>query len=240
MTTTLILITCLVGLIMSAMHIHHRRRIKNQRAGMFAHCKTLFSEAKVTQDDVNFPVLEGHYQGFPIKLEPIADHVGFRKLPSLWLLITVKAPQPYKGVFDFLVRPQNIEFFSPSEHLEHQLEVPGNWPQYATLKTDNPANMPPVERLDKHMDLFDDNKTKELLITAKGIRIVYQANQANQNTYRTLRSLSFEDLTIKRERLQELLDKAIAIHQDLSEQKRTNNETSEHDHEHTAHLSAAC
>lgn len=240
MSSTSILITCIIGLIMAVMHIRHRQKVKARRAGMFAECQSLLSDVNITQDDVNFPVLTGNYQGFSVKLEPIADHVGYRKLPSLWLLMTVKADIPYQGIFDFLVRPQNIEFFSPNEHLEYQLKPPEHWPQYASLKTDNIEEMPPIELVDKHIALFEDDKTKELLITQKGVRIVYQANQANQSTYRTLRSLAFDDLSLNPERISHLLNTAIAIHQDLTDTKSPNHESNEHHYEHFTELKAAC
>jgi hypothetical protein len=237
MEPILILAACTVGLIMTAMHIQHRRRVKARRAAMFDQCKQLFSDVSVSQDDVNFPVLTGCYRGLPVKLEPVADHVGYRKLPSLWLLVTVRGEIPYEGVFDFLVRPQNIEFFSPSDRLEFQLEQPAHWPQYAVLKTNNVEKMPPVAMLEKHIDLFQDDKAKELLVTPGGVRIVYQANQANQNSYRTLRSLAFDDLVLKPERVTDLLDRALLIYQDLTE--KAEHEITEHHFDQTL-LKTAC
>ena len=219
----LILSTCVVVLLISWMHLRHRERVKKNRASMFEACKHVFGDAEIVQDDVNFPVLTGHYRNYPVKLTPIADHVGFRKLPSLWLLITIKAERPSSGIFDFLVRPQNIEFFSPCDQLEHQVSIPAHWPQYALLKTDNPERMPSTDELDKHMSLFDDNKVKELVLTPRGVRIVYQANQAEQSNYRTLRSLSFHDLSVTPELITELLDKAITIHEDLTEKSTHEN-----------------
>lgn len=217
MNLGLILITCAVGMVMIWMHFRHRSRVKARRGNMYAECKSLFTSAEIIQDDVNFPMLSGQYQGFPVKLEPVADHIGYRKLPSLWLMITVKAEIPYDGIFDFLVRPQNIEFFSPSEQLEFQINPPENWPQYAVLKTNNIDKMPPQHLLDKHVSLFDDNKVKELLISPRGIRIVYQINQAEQGTYRTLRTLAFNDLSVNPEVISNLINTAISIQQDLAE-----------------------
>ena len=237
MEPTLILAVCAIGLIMTAMHIQHRRRVKARRAAMFDQCKPLLSEVSVSQDDVDFPVLTGRYRGVSVKLEPIADHVGYRKLPSLWLLVTVRGDIPYQGVFDFLVRPQNIEFFSPSEQLEYQLEPPAHWPQYTALKTNDVDTMPPLARLEKHMDLFEDDKAKELLVTPNGVRLVYQANQANQNNYRTLRSLAFDDLVLKPEQVADLLDRAVLLYQDLTE--KTDDETTANNSDQTT-LKTAC
>jgi hypothetical protein len=103
------------------MYRRDRRRLRDNRAAMYEDCAHLFDEPRVVQDDVNFPVLTGRYRGYGVKLEPIADYLAFRKIPSLWLQATVYCDNPYRGAFDFLVRPQNVEFWSPA----WQQPVPG-------------------------------------------------------------------------------------------------------------------
>jgi hypothetical protein len=51
-------------------------------------CLTLFEHPEVLQNDVNFPVLKGFYSDRRVTLEPIADHIAYRKLPQLWLRAT--------------------------------------------------------------------------------------------------------------------------------------------------------
>jgi hypothetical protein len=218
MNLGLYLVTAAVFILMGWMHYRHRNAVKAERAAMFNGCLEMFKAPLVVQDDVNFPVLTGNYRGYEVKLEPIADHVAFRKLPSLWMLITIKAEVPYRGIFDFLMRPQNLEFFSPSSQLEERIEIPKDWPQYAIIRTNRAGEMPPMDKLSKHMGLFEDSKAKELLVTPRGVRIVYQANQAEQRNYRVTRSMAFDSLSLNQELLSSLIDRAIAIHQDLAEE----------------------
>ena len=70
-----------------------------------------------------------------MEVEPLVDHVAFRKIPSLWVLVTVFGEIPYGGVFDLLVRPQNVEFYSPSSTLGTIIPNPPGWPREATLRT---------------------------------------------------------------------------------------------------------
>lgn len=195
-----------------------REIVRRQRAVMFNAVMPHLEGPRLEQDEVGFPVLCGRYRGHECKIEPIADHVGYRKLPSLWLLVTVKVRIPYAGIFDFLARPENIEFYSPAHSLSCRLAIPASWPQYAMLCSDRPQAMPPVQVMASHMHLFEDERVKELLVTPRGVRIVYLANQGRRSHYLVLRSVTFEDLTISADMVRGMLDAALAVHHDLSEE----------------------
>lgn len=202
--------------ILRAMHRRHRAALKARRARVFDACLPLFESCRVTQDDVDFPMLTGWYDGYRVRLRPVVDHVAVRKLPSLWLLVTVQGAVPYRGVFDLLMRPLNTEFFSPSSSLETAIAVPPGWPSHAAIRTDAPEEMPPLALLEPHIAMFDDPKAKELLVTPRGVRIVYQLGEASRAHYLVLRQAEFEDMAIPAELLRRLLDRAIAIHRSLA------------------------
>lgn len=215
----LFLVLLLLGaVVLQYVYRRDRAAIGRQRAAMFDDCLSLFQEPRLVQDDVSLPVLTGRYKGYQVKVEPLADHIGYRKLPNLWLLVTVRGGIPYSGVFDFLVRPENIEFFSPSDSLPYRVPLPDAWPQYATLRTDRPAGMPPPELMNAHMHLFHDVRVKELLVTPQGVRIVYLADQARRAHYLVLRSSTFEKLRLAPAMLRDLLEEAVAVHRHLNEE----------------------
>lgn len=201
--------------VLAYMYRRDRNQLREARAAMYEDCAHLFDEAQALQDDVNFPVLTGRYQGYRIKLEPIADYLAFRKIPSLWLLATVYSDNPYGGAFDFLVRPQNVEFWSPIWKMETSLPLPSGWPEFAIARTDGRGEVPPLDRLQPHKGLFQDDKVKELLVTPKGVRIVYQADQAERAYYMVLRQLVFTNFRLSPELVTSLLDRAISIHEGL-------------------------
>jgi len=192
--------------------------VKARRGAMFEDCLSLFETYRVTQDDVYYPTLRGRYRGHEVTLEPVVDHIAVRKIPSLWLLATVHAKIPFEGILDFLVRPHNVEFYSPASRLEEALPVPQGWPPHAWLRTDDPEHMPPPERLTTHIGFFSDPKAKELLVTPNGVRLVYQLGQSARAHYMVLRHVRFDDLALSEERVRNLLDRAIAIHEDLSQE----------------------
>ncbi len=193
------------------------RRQRQSRAQLFSQCLPLLQAYRVTQNGGDFPIVDGRYRGHPVKLEPVLDAVAWRKVPSLWLKVTVLAPNPWEGVLDFLVRPQGVEFYSPGSELEHHLRVPESWPQHSSLSTDDPARMPPLSVVTPHIGLFADQQMKELLITARGTRLVRQLWQAERAEYLVLRQSRFVATHADPELVRSLLDAAIALCNSLNQ-----------------------
>jgi hypothetical protein len=193
------------------LYLRDVRRQKLQRAALFSQCLDLFQSYRVTQNGCDFPTLEGKYRGLPVRLEPVLDTVAWRKIPSLWLKVTLLAPNPETGVLDLLVRPQGTEFYSPSAELAHQVRVPDGWPQHSILCTDDVARMPRMQLLERHKSLFDDPHMKELLITPKGTRVVRQLWQAERAEYLVLRQARFANVRADVGLVESLLNAVIEI-----------------------------
>jgi len=214
-------ILSLILLIFGALYYTHRRKraaVKAEQGRMFDGCISLFENHSLTLNDIEYPVMRGRYKGHDFTLKPIEDDLAFRTIPSLWLLVTLHEKIPFKGVFDYLMRPRNIEFYSPSAGLTVDIAIPEGWPQPAMLRTDNSEDMPPKMLLESHMAFFDDYRSKEMLVTPKGIRLVYQAKQAERSYYMLLRQVVFEDINISPDLVKNLLESAIAIYDDLSKE----------------------
>jgi hypothetical protein len=192
-----------------------RERYRRLRGGFFAASLDLFEQYRVVQDDVDFPVLTGRYRGHEVRLEPIVDHLTMRKLPSLWLQVSLIAPVPYQGIFDLLIRPRGTEFYSPSIDLAHEMRLPPGWPSDAALRSDDPARMPPLAVMAQHRYLFEDQRLKEMLVTPKGVRLVYQVQQAERARYAVLRQIEFLDHTLPPGLARRLLEATIAIRASL-------------------------
>ncbi len=218
LSLTTFLVAAVLIMVLWLMHKYHRESVRRERHGVFDHCLEFIESYNISQDDIDFPTLVGSYRGYRICLQAVADHVGFRKMPQLWLLLTVYEENPWRGIIDFIVRPQNIEFFSPWEQLPVILKPPVHWPQFSALRSDDTAGMPPLSLIESYIDLFEDVKMKELLITPKGVRFVYQANQARRTEYLVLRSLRFDEPCISGETIRRLLDRAIKLSCDLNKQ----------------------
>ena len=79
----------------------------------------------------SIPVLSGAYRDHEVRLEPLIDNMAWRKVPVLWLKVTVLKPNSHRGILDFLVRPGGVEVFSPSAELHYHLTLPEGWPEQA-------------------------------------------------------------------------------------------------------------
>jgi hypothetical protein len=109
------------------------------------------------------------------------------------------------------VRPQGVEFYSPSYDFHQHLRIPEGWPQNALLSTLPGAATPSLDQLTPHIEAFDDPKTKELVVTPRGIRLVYQAAQAERADYLVLRHATFTRPRVDPALVRALLDRLIAI-----------------------------
>lgn len=202
-----------VGGLLCLVLLYWRERAKERRkrAQFFAGCLDLFQSYRVVQENGGYPVLTGSYRGLAVRLEPIVDDMACRKVPILWLKVSVLQSIPYRGVLDFLMRPAGTEFYSPSAHLDYDLEIPPSWPQNAILRSDAPEALPPLDLVGPHIEMFTDTDRKELVITPKGVRLVARVWQASRPHYLILREIRFDDHRLDRGVAAKYLDATVAI-----------------------------
>lgn len=191
--------------------------IKRNRAMLFNNCDGILDNTSTFYEDNGFPVIKGHYNGFDVQLNLIPDTIVMRKVPPLWLMVSIKANKKSKGSMDFIVRPQNIEFYSPGWHWDGLFKAPANWPQYSIAKyQDTKAS---VSVLDEYIPrLFSDEKVKQLLVTPDSVRITYMAKQAIRGEYLLTRSAVFDEQAIAGDDVKKIIEYAIAIRTSIEEE----------------------
>jgi hypothetical protein len=195
--------------------IGEARRRAESRAHFFDDCLDLLEAPVVTTVRNEYPRLVGRLRGWEVQLTPVVDTLSVRKLPSLWLLVTVVRPTPLAGTFDLMMRPAGTEGFSNFHRLPETIEPPAGWPPSAVLRSDNPAGLPPAALIGRHLSLFEDPRAKELLISPKGVRLVVQADEAQRTYYLVLRQALFAIDRLDRDLAAGLVARAFAIHDDL-------------------------
>lgn len=184
-----------------------RARTSRQRARMFDLCIPLLIEPQLTERHGNFPLLTGRYCAEKFTLEAFPDTLGYRKIPSLWMQVTAETKLPVSGTIDILARAQNIEFFSPSYALDVALPVPASWPQPMQFRANTQNHGLDIACIEIPVaKLFSDHRIKELLITERGLRVVYQLSQAEKSRYLVFRMAEFEEMTVNPDFLRELMD----------------------------------
>ena len=193
-----------------------RRRMDADRAVLLSEATGLLEGAELSQEPMQYPKLRGRYRGHEAIIDAVIDNLSVRKVPSLWLRVTIRVESRYAGSCDILARSHNVEFYSPSLGFDHNLRLPAGWPEHLTVKSDDPDRIPPDSVLTPHVKIFEDPQMKELLVTPRGVRLVRQGAQAARAEYMVLRQSLFGPVTISRALLISLLDRAVALAEDVA------------------------
>lgn len=205
-----------LGLLIFSKYQRDSKRKLLARSTVFDDCIGLLQQAQISQDKANLPVLQGSYAGYKISLNIVEDTIAWRKLPPLWLLVKVAANKTTIGSLDYIVRPANNEFYSPSWQWDGNLTIPSSWPQHGIIKyLHKPIDM----RLLEHIvpNLFGDEKMKELLIMPELVRLTYMAKQADRGEYLIMRNAVYNETPIDKSIVENLIKKAIEIRQRLEQ-----------------------
>jgi hypothetical protein len=213
-----LLVVLALAAILGYRYAADRRRSQADRAQLFVDCLTMFDTANLTHRLTGYPVLVGRYRGLAVTIEPLVDHLSVRKLPQLWAVVTMRAALPWPAVVSMLARPQNTEFYSPWHTLPHALEPGPGWRPGVHVRTNDPVGMPPRHVLDRVMGWFDDRRMKELLITARGLRAVYQIAEADRGRYVLLRQAGFTGARMSARAGERVLGAMETLCRDLREQ----------------------
>jgi hypothetical protein len=217
-TTALIAATLLA---LPVLAIRDSLQDKRQRAAYFDDALSLFDSYRVVQDGKAWPILTGRYRGVAVRLEPVPDDMTWRKVPSLWLKATLLSPNPSRGTLGILARPRGGEFYSPTPEMAHRLAVPAAWPSDLLFCTDDMETLPEIDQLTPEMAVFDDPRMKDLVITPKGVRLVYQSAQAERAHYLVLRQARFLNNKADAALVRALLDRAISVAASVDDGCRT-------------------
>lgn len=219
MTVTALAMAAVPAAALALLYRRDQRRAAAHRRRAFENCRGLLGEAELVQEDGDYPRLEGRYRGLRVELRLVADNINLRKLPVLWLLVSVRCPLAVTGVLDVILRPQNTEYFSPAHRLPDRLPTPAHWPGQAVLKGREPAAMRSIAaRLEPHLAHFGhEDAFKELLVGPGGLRLGWMADQAERGAYLAMRQAAFRQDVLDRHMVETALRRAVAIAEDLRE-----------------------
>lgn len=205
-----------LGLWLGLRLIRESRARSNARARYFDAVKPLFEGGETLLQPTGFPRMTGRRDGLAFDLQAIPDTLTFRKLPALWVLVTLPEPQPLFAALDILARPSGHEPFTRFATLPQSLPTPPGLPKDVAVRSDSASRLPPESLLQRHADLFDDPRIKELVLSPKGLRIVFLAEEADRNRYLIFREAEMGMTALQPSRLSPLLDRLVALRGDLS------------------------
>jgi hypothetical protein len=170
---------------------------------------------------LGYPRLIGRYRGFPVQVLPIVDTLPVRRLPALWLLVTLQSPLPVTGRFDLMMRPTAPTTFSNFDLLPITLQRHPDFPRDAVVRTDDEDHVLPAHIVAPHLEVFEDSRAKELLITPNGVRIVWLIAEASRARYGVFREADFGEVDLDPDLLRDLLDKLVALRESILHETQT-------------------
>lgn len=160
----------------------------------------------------DYPHVTGRYRGREVRIEPHTDSISVRKLPALWLQVSLRDELPVPATLDVMMRPRNVEYWSPFDQLAHELERPAGWPADANLRTDKAEGASDVRRLiEPHLGFLRDPRGKEILITPRGVRVTLLAAEGERGAYLLQRQAQFSGAPLDPTLVRGLLDRCVAM-----------------------------
>jgi hypothetical protein len=160
--------------------------------------------------------LVGQYQGETFQLQTVVDTLAVRKLPSLWLMVTLPQAQPITSTLDLVMRPTGPTTFSKFDFLDHTYRIPSDFPEQAVLRGDSETVPFSLHILQPHLALFHQRHGKEFLVSPKGLRIVIQIAEADRARYGVFREADFGETVIEPTLLREVMNTLLAFRNDLA------------------------
>lgn len=160
-------------------------------------------------------LLTGTYRGHDVRVTALADTLAVRKLPGLWLMITLPGPLPVSATLDLMMRPAGATSFSNFDLLAFTLETPSGFPEHLVARSDKPEPPLPFDLVARHIGPLEDRRGKELLITPKGLRLVLLLAEADRARYGVFRQADFGGATVNPDLLSHGIDRLLDLRQDI-------------------------
>jgi hypothetical protein len=205
----LLAVVAVTGLLLVRMQMRHVRRVAAERRGILDSVRTVLECSDLAQQGIDYPVLTGIYRGAPVTVALIADTLALRELPTLWLSVTRRQPLPLTGPVDMLLRPRPTDIVSPGERFPAQHPAPPDWPAHIRVAT--PAgHAPDLAELSAVLPLLQDPRTKDVLLTPTGARVISRLARAELGQYRIVKRSKF-DVRLSAQQLTDMLDAVCAM-----------------------------
>ena len=198
--------------------VSEHRAALAQRHGLLDDAAKLFDSAHITFGPDHFPTLVGRLDdGRQAKVELIVDTMVFRRLPQLWLRVTLSdADERHRPTIGALARPTGAEYYSLVHDMAEWM-TPPETDASLLMRGDGTATLWQAERISAlFRNLFADPQVKEAVVTPRGTRIIRQAAQGEPGAHLLLRQIKFPVTAISPDLVKLALAEAKALGEALA------------------------
>lgn len=191
-----------------------RKRWLGWRAGLLRSCESLLSQTSHEVDPAGWPLLHGWFEGHPATVRVLMDDVAYRKLPVLWLMVTVREPLPSASACSAMARPQGTEYWSRHESFSVRSPTPPGWPKDVQVRGEHRDSLPAAAAASGG-EFFCTAGAKELALSARGVRLTAMAMEARRPEYLVIRSPKFESDEVHADQAARMMRWAARLARDL-------------------------
>jgi hypothetical protein len=217
---TLVLLTATLGLLTWLAVRDHGARHRSRR-GLLDDCARLFDRYALTHGGDGFPRLSGRSGTRNVDVRLISDTMTIRRLPQLWLQVTVLERLPQVSGLAVLVRPSGYEFYSLTAGFHHVIEAPDFFPRELIVRGKDAKSAVLFEKLAPAMaGILSDPRVKEIAVTSNGLRIVRQAAEGRRGDYLLLRQAVFDEAAVAADTLEAALGQIDALREALTSREK--------------------
>lgn len=185
------------------------------RAGYFAASANLLTDQRQQIQPTGFARVAGRYRGLTFDLQAVPDTLTFRKLPALWVMVTLTDLQPLTGETHVMARASGHESFSTFGQMPVEVALPAGFRSDCTLRCTDAATLPPPAVMVRLASLFTDPALKEAVLSPKGLRLVVLAEEAERTAYLIFRDAELGRTALPAGRLKRLLEALASLHEAL-------------------------
>lgn len=193
--------------------IGEHRHAMLQRRRLLDEAYDLLDEPAIDIAPDQFPIVTGRIEdGRQVRIELIADTMVTRRLPQLWLKVTLSEGETRNGpTFGALARPTGSEYYSLVHGLPEWLAPPetGN---SLLMRGDGRQTPNQAALVNAHFrTLFADPQVKEAVIAPNASRVIYQASQGERTAHMFLRQARFSLDTVPAQTIRQAIALAAAL-----------------------------
>lgn len=186
----LLCLAALIALASAAFGLAQHRRDARWRAGLLDACAARLAGPCLGRDRAGFATLRGDRGAAAVDVCLLPDTLVHRRLPQLWLRVTLRTPLAVPATLDVLRRPVGAAFYAP-DSLPVRHPVPETWPADTLVRGTAGSEdilaraMPALGRI------LADPRVKNVLVSPAGVRLTIQASQGARGHYLLLRGSRF-------------------------------------------------
>lgn len=199
--------------------VGEHRQAMLQRRGLLDEAQGLLGVPGIAIAPDQFPVVTGRIEdGREVRIELIADTMVTRRLPQLWLKVTliesVRRGRPTLGA---LARPTGSEYYSLVHGMPEWMPPPETGTSML-MRGDGRATIEQVDLAARFFrSLFADAKVKEAVIAPGVTRVIYQASEGERAAHMFLRQARFSLNAVPIETIRHAIALATAMSSALTE-----------------------